>query len=44
MKERDNIHFFDTTVLRETEGIRQRCTSEYIQSSLQSRLPEENFE
>lgn len=43
MKERDNIHFFDTTALTETPGVRQRCTVQYVQKALETRFPEENF-
>ena len=43
MKERDNIHFFDTSVLTETDGIRQRCNAEYVAAALRERLPEERF-
>ena len=43
MKERDNIHFFDTSALRETDGIRQRCNAEYVAAALKERLPEEKF-
>ena len=43
MKERDNIHFFDTSTLTETAGIRQRCNQEYVQKALAERLPGERF-
>ena len=43
MKERDNVLFFDTSALKETEGIRQRCTMEYVQRALRDRLPDEVF-
>ncbi len=43
MKERDNIHFFDTSFLSETVGIRQRCNTAFIQKALEERLSEEKF-
>lgn len=43
MKERDNIHFFDTSTLTETAGIRQRCSQAYVQKALAERLPGERF-
>lgn len=43
MKERNKIHFFDTSSLVETEGIRERCTVDYINGELQKRLPGEKF-
>ncbi len=43
MKERDQIHFYDTTALTETTGIRNRCTVDYVQKALAQRLPEEKF-
>lgn len=43
MKERDNIHFFDTSTLTETAGIRQRCSQAYVQKALAERLPGDRF-
>ena len=43
MKERDNIHFYDTSGLVETKGIRDRCNTSYIQKELADRLPGEIF-
>ena len=43
MKERDNIHFYDTSALMETAGIRERCNIPYIQKALEERLPGETF-
>ena len=43
MKERDNIHFYDTSALMETAGIRERCNIPYIQKALEERLPSEKF-
>ncbi len=43
MKERDNIHFYDTSALKETAGIRERCHADYVQKALEKRLPGEKF-
>ena len=43
MKEKDKIHFFDTSGLSVTENIRQRCNAEYVQKALEKRLPDEHF-
>lgn len=43
MKERNNIHFYDTSALTETVNIRQRCNAAYIQNALQERMPGELF-
>lgn len=43
MKERDKISFFDTSSLKETDGIRERCSVEYLQNALEEVLPKEKF-
>lgn len=43
MKEKDNIHFWDTSKLTETAGIRERCAATYLEAQLKSRFPEESF-
>ena len=43
MKERDNIHFYDTSALMETAGIRQRCNGQYLLDALKARFPNEEF-
>lgn len=43
MLEKDNVGFFDTSVLSETPGIRGRCNTDYLTSALKTRFPDESF-
>ena len=43
MLEKDNVHFFDTSGLSETPGIRGRCNTDYLTSALKTRFPDESF-
>lgn len=44
MTEKENYMFMDVSGLKETEGIRERCTKEFVQKELQERFPEEEIE
>lgn len=41
MKERDKVHFWDTSALTDTAAIRNRCDAAYVETQLKSRFPEE---
>jgi hypothetical protein len=43
MKEQEKIRFFDTSVLKESEGIRSRCTAAFVEEALKDLLPDERF-
>lgn len=43
MLEKDNVHFFDTSGLSETPGIRGRCNADYLTKALKARFPGEEF-
>ena len=43
MLEKDNVHFFDTSGLSETPGIRGRCNADYLTKALKARFPDEEF-
>jgi len=43
MKEKDKIHFYDTTKLTETEGLRVRANASGIEAQLRSRFPGETI-
>ncbi len=43
MKEQDKIHFFDTTGLEQTAGIRGRCNTMYIEEKLSNQFPREEI-
>ena len=43
LNERDKIHFFDTTGLKQTIGIRGRCNSMYIEEKLSKRFQGEEI-
>ena len=44
MLEKDHIQFHDTSSLRETPGIRERCNAAFVQKALESRLAGEKFQ
>lgn len=43
MKEKDKIHFYDTSKLAETEGLRARTNAFDIEAQLKSRFPDETI-
>lgn len=43
MKEKDNIFFYDTSVLTVTEGLEKRCAKAYLQEELNRILPDEKL-
>ena len=43
MKEKEKYVFFDTGLLTETEGIRERCNVKHLTEALKKRFPDEEF-
>lgn len=43
VKEGDKTTFLDTSILKETVGIRERSTKDYVEKKLKELLPNENF-
>ena len=43
MKEKEKYVFFDTGLLTETEGIRERCDVNHLTEALKERFPDEEF-
>lgn len=42
-REKEQCQFFDTSKLKETEGIRKRCRADFIEEALMERFPDEKI-